>query len=549
MNKFIFQSILLIMMFTNLFGSRNMKVREYDMEDWMTIKNCNYVSSITEGTEYIYFGTNGGVIPFHKYEHFEEPAYTTSDGLADDFITAVYFDPSTQYLWVTHRKGVSYLSPTDEAWTNVKNFNNHESQVVKIGRFGKNIVAELSDKTTMTLYTSPEMNIMVDNDENQTTQWSKSASSQPVSINGLYTTNSGYWVRNDGIVQDNDLREFPWNLKYVGSMNKLYGGILGLGYIIGDERMQTFEVYQTGILKNFVNTFVLTDDYLWTASDDAIKTSEFDRTGISRMGFETGEWEYFENELIYEFASGRVSEIDYENGILIAGTNEGLTTFETKNNRWRRFSVHDRLYDDVINSVAIDSNIAMIGTEFGLNSLNLSNWSIHSIELSATENLVKVFKVTHDDEQFWIGTDNGIYSVKIDDKKLKHFDFYGKETEIDRVIASNCYSIGSDGKRTIFFGDNFLMMYDLETGKWTDLPNFYEESFIFDIDIEGDWIWLGTDDGAKLLNIKTNEWEEYRVIDGLSGKDVMKVVIDGDWVWFGTDQGLTKYNWRKYVLE
>jgi len=538
--------LLMLLLIVNLFGKNNTQVREYDLEDWMSIKNCNYVTSVCEGRDYIYFGTNGGVIPFHKYEYYEEPAYTTSDGLADDYITAVFYDNSTQYLWAAHRKGISYLSPTDEAWTNKEYFNQYDPQVVRIGNLGKKIVAEMSDQTTMTLYKSNDF----DGDSGiNSTKWSRSASSQPIVVNGAYTTNSGYWVRNDGIVQDNDLREFPWNLKFIGPMNKLYGGVLGLGYIVGEERMQSFDIYQTGMLKNFVNTFVLTDDYLWTASDDAIKASDLDRSGISRMDFETGEWEYFEDELIYELASGRVSEIDADDNILVAGTDEGLTTYDMAKDRWRRFSVHDQLWSDVINSVSIDSNYAMIGTEFGLNVLNLFNNHIDRIELSKVDNLVKIFKVTHDNNQFWIGTDNGIFSVKMKNDELKHFDFYGKETEIDRVIASNCYSISSDGNRTVFFGDNFFLMYNLETGNWSDLPDFFGDAFVFDMDLDGDWLWLGTDEGAKLLNIKTNEWEEYHVIDGLAGKDVMKVLIDGDWVWFGTDKGLTKYNWRKYVLE
>ncbi|MBN2279548.1 MAG: hypothetical protein JXQ65_03115 [Candidatus Marinimicrobia bacterium] len=525
------------------------KVRDYDLGDWLTIKNCNYVTSLCEGRDYVYFGTNGGVIPFHRFDQYEEPAYTVSDGLADDFILSVYYDNSTGYIWAGHRKGISYLSPSGDWWENPIVFNHHQSDIVKLGGNTDDIFAEMSDGSIMRINSFSGNLIELINQHPADAAWSISAIPGTMETEGIYTTGPGYWVKNDGLVQDNDLREFPWNLKYIDSMGKLYGGVLGLGYLVGDERMRRFDIYPTGPLKNFVNTFLLTDEFLWLGSNDDIKNTVIDRSGLSRYNFNDGNWDYFEDELIYELGSGSVSEIDFGNNLLVAGTNEGLSVYEVAENRWRRFSVHDQLFSDGINTVCMDENFILVGTDYGLNILDLSNWRIEKIRLSKTENLVKIYKITHDDEQFWVGTDNGIYALKINDHSLKHFDQFGHETETDQVVASVCYSINSNGSRTVFFGSNFLMMFNLETGKWTDLPHFYGDAFIYDFDIKGDWLWMGTDEGAKLLNITTQFWEEYHISDGLAGEEVMKVIIDGDWVWFGTDRGLTKYNWRKYVIE
>ncbi len=538
--------VIILLVVSNLFPGDRRPVREYDLGDWISIKNFNYITSLTESYNYIYFGSTGGILPYHKTDRVEEVAFTVSDGMADDFVTAVYYDESTQYLWAGHRLGVSFLSPTAERWENCITYNYPANRIERIGSNRNFIFVRLTDGNLLTLDSQSGMKA-TGNTEPKGITWNKSAMSDNVTIDESYLANGQYWVRNDGIIQDHELREFPWNLKYVNTMGEIYGGVFGLGYITGDENMKKINIHSSGILKNYVNTFWLTDRYLWVGSQDDYKERFNERTGISYYDYEKEKWQYFEDKLIPELATGKVTDIVFENNHLILGTEQGVSTYDMEDKRWRRFSVHDGLYDDLVHSVAIYDTLALIGTDFGLNVLNLSTWELSRLSLTKSKSLLRIHKIVPTDENIWVGTNNGFYSIKMPDKSIIHYDSYGREIKADKVLATNCFVITADSNNVALRGDNFFLYYNGK--KWQDLPNYDQKSVVLDMALSGNYLWLGTGRGANLMNIKTGEIERYGVADGLAGAKVMEVLFDHDWVWFGTDQGLTKYNWRKYVLE
>jgi hypothetical protein len=387
------------------------------------------------------------------------------------------------------------------------------------------------------------------NNSSKNIQWNVSASNQPVEFDGIYTTGDKYWVKNDGYVEDREFREYPWNLKYVNAMNELYGGVFGLGYIVGSERLQVFTIHPSGVLKNYVNVFDLSERYLWAGSDDNQQRYKQERNGISLYDFDTGKWRYFDDYSIHELATSQILDLDYKDDILLAGTRLGLSVFDMKDDRWRRFTVHDGLYDDVVRTVALNDSIALTGTDFGVNIIDLNNWHISRLRLTKEKTLLKIHKIKVAGDYFWIGTNNGIYAYDINTQTVRHFDFYGREVDVDKVIAADCHAITAHGEHVVFKGNNFFMIHNMETGDWENLPDYNYDSFVYEMDLKKDYLWLGTNAGARLLNIKTGDWQKFEVVDGLAGHHVMEVFIDNNWVWFGTDRGLTKFNWRKYVLE
>ncbi|MFQ5867108.1 MAG: OmpA family protein [bacterium] len=72
------------------------------------------------------------------------------------------------------------------------------------------------------------------------------------------------------------------------------------------------------------------------------------------------------------------------------------------------------------------------------------------------------------------------------------------------------------------------------------------------IAVDGDEIWIGTDNGVTRFNKKKNRWTTYTTATGLTSNQVNAILVDGDGVWFGTQAGASlfnkvKNNWISYT--
>ena len=531
-------------------GQNKMAVRRYGLGDWLSIKNFNFVTSLSESQNFVFFGTTGGILSYNKDQFFEEPAYTVSDGLADDHITALYWDHSTSFLWAAHRKGVSFLSPSDDSFQNVYFFENGQGLVRQIGSNGENIWLRFHSGDVLKLNSqSGNKEWIAESDNQENINWSLSKNNEPVELVGIYDINPGYVIYDNGKVMDHEFREYYLNFIYVDNRRDIYGGIYGLGYVTGSENIKKINFHHSGILKTYVNALAIGERFMWTGSIDNEKQNELDKTGISEFDFKEQTWKYYEDYDIHELATGCVFDPVISENQLFAGTCEGLSIYDLKKNKWKRISIFDGLYDNEVKTISVSDTIALVGTDFGLNEINLKDYNVFRLPLTKMKRLLRINKILKWENYFWIGTNNGIYSIDITDRSILHYDDFGKNINLDKNIAMECVSIASYGDKVVFKGNNHFMRYHGSTKKWENLPNYDFDATVFDMDMDGDFLWIGTNEGAKLLNVQTGEWEKYSHVDGLAGDIVMKVVIDGDWVWFGTNKGLTKYNWRKYVFE
>ncbi|RLA93318.1 MAG: hypothetical protein DRG83_21165, partial [Deltaproteobacteria bacterium] len=100
----------------------------------------------------------------------------------------------------------------------------------------------------------------------------------------------------------------------------------------------------------------------------------------------------------------------------------------------------------------------------------------------------------------------------------------------------------------IFNKRNSLCQYDFRNGELLELSDIAEikNKYIFDIKSNGNYICVGTNDGAFLIRINDGYYEHLTMADGLGGIAVYEVDFYKDYLWFATDGGLTKFRWRKY---
>ena len=525
-------------------------VRLYQLWDWISYKYSNYPTSLTEGVELVYFGTSGGIYAFHKYGRYWTEPFTTSNGLSDDFITAVLYDETTRYLWAAHNKGVSYLTPSSFRWTNISNADLNlpeTNRILRLGTDGNAIWVQTEGDYLLTINKILGFYQAEEESASEAVKW------QPTSLDGVpdmrgYTIDQDYQIDGRGLILDQNLREYRVTV-FAKINNDIYGGIAGLGLFEGNANIKTLHIHPFGPMQNYINAMAVDDNRIWVGGTRSDLNPIFTKSGISCYNQNDGFWEYFESLFINEFATPVVNDLAYKNNRLWIGTEQGLSIYDQNKNRWKRLSMSSGLADEIITSIALEDTLAWIGTPRGLNLISIPSYKARRQRLSPRQNILKIFKIAIDSKIIWIATDNGIYSIDKFNHNVEHYNMFGERIGLDDAVAGNITAIGCGDSVTVFGRYHDLLQFSYKDKQWTNIPltEQLNEASFFDIAIDGNYMWLGTDRGAFLMRLSDYYCENYTTLDGLAGNNVFKIFIDGDWVWFATDCGLTKYSWRKYV--
>ncbi|MFQ6042666.1 MAG: hypothetical protein ACE5PV_17555, partial [Candidatus Poribacteria bacterium] len=85
-----------------------------------------------------------------------------------------------------------------------------------------------------------------------------------------------------------------------------------------------------------------------------------------------------------------------------------------------------------------------------------------------------------------------------------------------------------------------------------------------DVEIDGDYVWVATDQGVNRYDLKRKQWRLFTTADGLISNQVACIDVErkegilgqksGQYVWFGTDSGICVYDkksgaWERYSQE
>lgn len=521
-------------------------MRIYELGDWITYKNCNHVTSFTEANEFIYFGTSGGIVPYHRYQRYWGEPHTVSTGLADDYISAVYYDHATGFLWAAHRAGVSFLNPTAEKWENSNRTSlslNINNSVVRLGKENASILAATSSGTIVSIDDHLGFYQGTYNDDSNSIDWSPSRL-DPIPNIEHYIINEPYRIDPRGKIYDDFFRDFTINLFHVDGRLDIYGGVWNLGIITGDFNVKMLQVHSFGPLQNSISAMSISEDQIICGSLKAVSTN---RTGLSVMHTDNGEWTYYEDQLIPELSSPNIFEIvkDHQQRMWI-GTDQGLSIFDYPEDEWQRISGAQGLKDEIIWTICIDDTLAWIGTPLGLNIIHVPTMIINQVYLTRDKQHMKIYKIVADRSFIWIGTENGLYRVDKKTHNAEHYDMNGTPLDIDTPIASSVAAIASNDSLTVVAQYNGLLAYNHTSENFKLMPNLIDTQ-VLDMDMNAEYLWLGTKRGAYLIRLSDYYIEHYSTNDGLADPEVNRVRLDGEYVWFGTDNGLCKYKWRKYA--
>lgn len=143
-------------------------------------------------------------------------------------------------------------------------------------------------------------------------------------------------------------------------------------------------------------------------------------------------------------------------------------------------------------------------------------------------------------KQLWVGTfSRGIDIVSTDGShNIKNY----RNTEGNKILPDNCiFSMANYADSIVLVGTPFGLMY-INTNNNTFTPEDRLNHFIYDIEVDGDTIWVATyGNGLCRLNMNDNSLEQYICadFDNMPSDKLTFITIDSKKrIWMGSEQGL-----------
>lgn len=541
----------MILLWSNLIFAQQSGVHLYNLRDWNTYKNCNYITSISEGPEYIYYGTSGGIMLFQKYGRYWDVPFTVSNGMSADFVVAVLYDNSTNFLWAAHSRGVSFLPPAENSWHNVSTSELQlapDNSIIRLGNTADYIWLQTKNGNYIKIdkingyYLGSQIITPLN------VQWKPCIyDSLPPIVNYSFDKNFQFDPR--GNIIDSQLRSFPIVLFYINYGTDVYGGSWGLGPFTGNTIIKNLRLQPTGPLQNSISALTKEGDALWMGSLSPLDSQLFNRSGVSVFNKNDKSWDYYESGFINELATNEINDLLWHNDRLWIATTQGLTILDIKRNKWKRVSMAQGLSDEIVTCIGSEDSVVWVGTPRGLNAISLPEMKIRRYRLDPSFLTLKINKIKGDRDKVWFATSNGLYAIDKSTRMTEHFDMFGKKIALNEAVAAEFGPIACNDSYAIFSRTNGLLSYNKNTKQWLEVPaiNTLINRQINDLVLADNYLWIATSEGVVMMRLPDYYSEHYTTRDGLPDNNVTRIVLDDDLIWFGTAQGLTSFQWRKYV--
>jgi ligand-binding sensor domain-containing protein len=518
----------------------------YEAGDWTSYSMTRWITSLAEGRENVYFGTSGGVLRYNFYSNKWDTPWTTSDGLADNYVQAVAYDFNTDYFWCSTPQGVSVYRTNFRRWENF--FKDEfglplDDEIISIG-FDDQYVW-LESKSWQFFWS-----------QNQQGYFARvSASDVPVQqINWFgqrgnnlgnlpnFMMHDGYFFDPSGFIRDYRLNTYRvtsylndrWGVMWIGSW--------GAGAGKADYRIQILELLPYGLFIKNVNAMEMDSEGNIWAGGIGVYGEE---SGITYWDTRLNTWTNYQARFNNSLFSDQVTSIALDDSCIWFGTQCGLVCFSPEKNDWRTFDVSWGLGDNYVYDVEVDSANVWIGTANGLSQIikdSLGTKKFRIQEIGRKDLLrKKVYAIEIMKNLLWLGTEYGVY-IYDTAKKTGGFEDDPNGPMNDEVRAVGIYE-----DKEVWFGlADGVEVFNMESKTWGGVPErrFLSSTFVNYIAVDSSAAWIATDNGVLKFDKARQRWVHFNTEDGLLSNDVNCILLDGDYVWFGTPEGLTRFYWN-----
>jgi hypothetical protein len=339
-----------------------------------------------------------------------------------------------------------------------------------------------------------------------------------------------------GAITDKEMNQFHPVFDVLDNRNQnRFIAYPGLGLGIGNERKWELDIVQLGYAGRDVRTIeLLPGGFIWAGGQNL---DEY--TGLNLFDRQTGQWQYFDSDMINKLDSDNVRDIAFCGNRVFFATDEGLAVLSLKRGRkWKTLDRFDGLSGIDLNAVGCTSGKLYSGGRDGLDEIQLAdkNYTV------STDNITKdlfVFDLATDADTVWAGTMTGLYKSSGDGwQAIDLVSLPSLNSRIETIeVADNYIWIGAPG------GVGEL---DRRTNIWKQYPaNVYLNGATPRCFTTNDSIlWVGSSKGLFAKHTRKNFWSKFGKAHGLPSSRINALKVEADTLWIGTDEGLTRFIWR-----
>ena len=274
--------------------------------------------------------------------------------------------------------------------------------------------------------------------------------------------------------------------------------------------------------------------------------------GIAKYDITKSKFHAFNSTNSSDLPSGWINAlIEITNGHILLSISPGvITEFNKKDESFTNINIG---ISYPINDFLIDhKNQILIGAANGIYKLNSNNWNTTKINTSVDFKNTGLYKLYEDSENnFWVGTNNGLYFFDSNFKLLSRIDF--EALGIGNNFSNQVHIIAQDKNKNIWVGSDFgLFKYNLLDKKFnriglsSDPKKSLNSQDVNSLYVgKNNKIWIGTwIGGLNCYDPKTETIRSYTKKDGLNSYAVQGILGDeeNNTLWLSTFNGISRFN-------
>ena len=550
-------SLLIIFGFlaTPLFTQKNIK---YQPWDWVTYQYSGYVNSIADGSQFIYFATNGGILRYQIFGKYWDYPVTQSQGLPENKVLAIYYDFQTHFLWASTESGVHYSTDRGGNWQSISRsylglqpnekieqigstqdflWFKTNYQLMKLNNFSGFLMLPYASLPEDTItWGSAHRKRFDDNSE---------------MLDGFGVT--GVWMNQGVQFYGPELEVVTATTIHQDRFGDIWVGTSGGPLFYGDRQMQTLEPLKPGPAQTDLEILLDDTDVLWMGG----YSRGSQHSGITFFNIERDYWNQYRGKYEIHFGIDQITcGVKVKNEWWF-GTPQGIQVFDTKDDSWFFISEVRGLADSFISSLVYNEETVFAGTQRGLTELSPPQYRSITQEYFNLFRGIRIYDLYWDNYNLWIAAEIGLFRWQSESL----FYFNGTnfvnvpknyKIEISELgIILRVQQITGSGNNVYFAHDYGIFIFDKKTTTWSESEKGHHilNSKINDLEVisfegEDEYLWVAANNGAILIDLKEDFIQRFNKNDGLPSNDIHSISVMDDVIWFGTPNGLCRFNWQ-----
>ena len=289
-----------------------------------------------------------------------------------------------------------------------------------------------------------------------------------------------------------------------------------------------------GLPVDQVNDLSLSTRSVWVATPK----------GLARMDKGSRRWEIFTTpDLPTPHVTGVSLDASDPDQVWVSTLGGGIAQYNVRTNSWTRYSMGSAgIPSDVVHDVFFSGRTVWAATEAGLAAFDVrqKTWTVYSKSQGLAGD--KVLEIDDQGTDLWLTSDQGLSRMNM---QRRTFSRFGRK---EGLPGTRVLSQARAQTLVYFVTDGGLITYDTSADSLA--PFVHQEGLqgarVRSVAAAGGFVWFASDKGLMRFDPTKKVWEYYRVEDGLSSDDLVRLSVSGSLLLiFGKDGELDTYDYKK----